>query len=238
MITLIEYITESAKSEKYGTLIHHIDINPNDDVTQIAKQLMDALQEVITKYKVVRISAVEEANRIAVDKVNARKEIKLKDAEKQIIKLMQSKPGILKRSPEKRQKWIDDKLKKAADEFDNSFLGRVYPKSVDFEDENIRWGWHQDIFQEHSYRQFSGMNRVAYIADCICSCIERGKETNDAWSHIKSIEFSTKSFIDNYPSIDIVPVFDEETEAKLADSVRKHAEYMMSMYASGRYMGD
>lgn len=233
MKSLSEYINEG-KTDFYGTVIQSIDIDPNTSEDKLIKILNDSLKKAIDKYKIIRISAVEKANEEA--DINSKKLLDdaLKKGEKDIIKSMQSKPGILKRSPEKQRAWIDSKIEKLKSE-----LGKKYPYvashcKIEFDDNEMRFGWHNDIYSNQRYSEYRGVNRLNEVVETIANEISTDKD----YKHLKSVQVLAKDFTGPYPRLDIFPMFDDEFEKKLAKSVKDFGEFMSREYQSGRYMGD
>lgn len=234
MISLNNYILESQKSEKYGTPIKHIDIDFSMSESKLKKILFDAIDESVNKYKIIRITSVEEANKRAEIQSNKKIESKLKEAEKDIIKQMQSKPGILKRSPEKQKEWINNKLEKLKIELNDKF--KAYKYNPDINEDNIEFYWRYDIYNEHEVVSYK-LYRKDDLINEIISTIKNNKH-DEAWETIKSIEFVVKDFIGFNAVIEMVPLFDDETEKKLSKSVKDFNKFLTSMYDSGKYMGD
>lgn len=224
------------KTEQYGTPINHTELNYKMSESELTKLISDSIDEVVNKFKIIRISAAEEATKESEKRTNEKLEKKLKDSEKGIIKLMQSKPGILKRSPEKQQEWINAKIEKLKSELSKQYAYMPKKYDINIKDENIRFFWYSDIYTEHTCREYS-LGRKDDLIECIINDIKKC-DKDEAWRNIQSIDFCSKSFIDYFGNIYIVPLFDEETEEKLSQSVKKFGEFLSNEYGRGKYIGD
>lgn len=234
MRSLKEYIIEG-KTDFYGTIIQGIEIDPNASEDALRKILTEGINKAIDRYKIIRISAVEKANEESDIRAKKNLEDALKKGEQEIIKSMQSKPGILKRSPEKQRAWIDSKIEKLKSELGKKYDYVAHYCKIEFNDDDIRFGWHHDIWSNHGYSSYSGLKQISNIIDDI---IKEISNKDDYKKHLKSIQVLSKDFTDIYPTLHIFPIFDEEFEDELSASVKKFSDFMTKEYQSGRYMGD
>lgn len=233
MIGLAEYITESVAMEKYGVLLDKIEFTKIPPVEKLITLIKEGITQANSRYKVLRIEAIEELNKKTQEWNDAKLKKALADQEKKVIAYMQTKPGIMKRSEEKRQKYINDKLEKFKSEFKGASLA-----AVEYDEKNLRFAWHSDVHGEHSYEQLD--YPIDTVAERIANSIENNKK-DDTWSHLTGICVS----VDNteltnqwQPKFHIIPMFDKETEKKLSKEVQKFQDFMTKQYDSGKYMGD
>lgn len=234
MKSLTEYINE-AKTDFYGTIIQSIDIDTSLPKDKLKEILKDGLEKAIDKYKIIRIGAVEKANEESDLLMKSKIEKALKKGEQDILKLMQSKPGILKRSPQKQQEWIDSKIEKLKSELGKEYSYLASKCKVEFDNDKVGFGWHHDIWSEHGYSSYSGLKQMSNVIDDI---IKEILNKDDYKNHLKSIQVLSKDFTNTYPTLHIFPIFDEDFESELSKSVQKFGDFMTKEYQSGRYMGD
>lgn len=235
MIDLVQFINESIAKDKYGVLLDHIELNRIPSVEKLAQLIKEGITQANSRYKVLRIKAIEELNNKTTE-WNAEKLKKaLAAQEKQVIAYMQTKPGIMKRSEEKRQKYIDDKLEKFKSEWKGVAL-----QAVEYDENNLRFAWHHDVHHDNGYSQLD--YDIDTVAKKVAQEIDRQKK-DSTWSHLTAIDIS----VDNdtltlnkfwSPVFHIIPTFDEETEHTLSAEARKFQDFMSAQYNSGRYMGD
>ena len=124
MKSLTQFLNESLLNEARNmvwpnsVLLNNIEIDASKSKDELKKILRDGFEDSFTRYRVLFVDSIEKEteetkNRLANDKAKY-----LEKMEKDIREYMLTKPGIMKRSPEKQQKYIDDKLAKLALEFD------------------------------------------------------------------------------------------------------------------------
>lgn len=233
MKSLVEYITESTAISKYGVLLDHIELKKIPDVTKLIALLKEGITQANSKYKVLRIEAIEHLNKKTQEWNDAQLKKALVNQEKKVIAYMKTKPGIMKRSEEKRQKYIDDKLEK----FKSTFKGASLA-AVEYDENKLRFAWHKDVHSEHSYSQLD--YDIDTVAKRVAEDID-DKRKDSTWSHLTGISIS----VDNNqltnqwsPQFHIIPMFDEETEKTLSKEVQGFADFMTKQYNSGDYMGD
>lgn len=233
MKSLVEYINEG-KTDFYGTIIQNADIDVSLSPDKIKKILTNAIEKAIDTYKIIRISAVEKLNTESNLRMQSQIEKDLKKGENDILKLMQSKPGILKRSPEKQQEWINTKIEKLKSELGKKYSYIATKCKVEFDNDNVRFGWHNNIWSEHGYSSYSGLKQMSNIIDDIIKEIKN----NEDFKHLISIQILAKDFTSQWPTLHIFPIFDDEFEKKLSDEVKKFSDFMTKEYEKGKYMGD
>lgn len=237
MISLTQFLTESVAADRYGVLLDHIEFKKIPDLAKLISLIKEGIIEANSRYKVLRIEAIENLNKQTQQYDADRLAKALEYEEKRVIAYMQTKPGIMKRSEEKRQKYIDDKLEK----FKASWRGPML-SAAEYDEHNIRFAWHSYIHTESTYHDLVQYNidKIDLLAKRIAEDID-DKRNDSTWSHLIGINIAvdnsglTHSFA---PQFHIVPMFDEETEKTLSDEVRGFGEYVSREYASGRYMGD
>lgn len=236
MISLTQFILESTATRNYGVLLDHIEFKKIPEISKLTSLIKEGIIEANSRYKVLRIEAVERINdkRKQWDADKFKKE--LASEEKRVIAYMQTKPGIMKRSEEKRQKYINDKLEKFKSEWKGSRLD-----AVEYDENKIRFAWHMDIHSEHSYTQLGyKLDRIDQLAENIAEYIDNRKG-DETWSHLTGINISVDNsgLTDQWsPCFHIIPMFDEETEKTLSKEVQRFCDFMTGEYNSGRYMGD
>lgn len=233
MKSLVEYIAESSAINKYGVLLDYVELKKISDLNKLTSLLRDGLEQANSRYKVLRIEAIEQLNKKTQSWNDAQLKKALANQEKKVIAYMKTKPGIMKRSEEKRQKYIDDKLEK----FKSTFKGASLA-AVEYDEKDLRFSWHADVHSEHS------VTRLDYDIDTVAKKVAEdidNKRKDSTWSHLIGISIS----VDNNeltnqwsPTFHIIPMFDEETEKTLSKEVRRFADFMTQQYDSGDYMGD
>lgn len=238
MLSLTEFINESTAIDSYGVLLDHIELKEIPNLEKLTSLIKEGIIQANSRYKVLRIEAVENLNK-ETQEWNAEK---LKDAlqkeEKRVIAHMQTKPGIMKRSEEKRQKYINDRLEK----FKSTWSGEPL-KAVEYDEHRIRFAWHNDITSEHSHTLLGqDIDNIDKVAKSVAEYIDRVKNRGEYWGHLTGISISVDNsdLTTNFfgPYFHIIPMFDEETEKKLSKHVRSFSDYMSKQYNSDRYMGD
>lgn len=222
----------------YGVLLDHIEFKEIPNLEKLTALIKEGIIQANSRYKVLRIEAVENLNK-ETQEWNAEKlKAALQKEEKRVIAYMQTKPGIMKRSEEKRQKYINDRLEK----FKSTWRGASL-KAVEYDEHSIRFGWHNDITTDHSHTLLGrDIDNIDNVAKEVAEYIDRLKNRDNDWAHLTGINISVTNsdLTDNFfgPYFHIIPMFDEETEKKLAKSVRAFSDYMRKEYDSGKYMGD
>ena len=238
MKSLTQFLNESLVNEARNmvwpnsVLLNNIEIDASKSKDELKKILRDGFEDSLTRYRVLFVDSIEKEteetkNRLANDKAKY-----LENMEKDIREYMLTKPGIMKRSPEKQQKYVDDKLAKLALEFDkkNQWLLNIANAKID--DNRIEYNYYNDIYTNHSHRVIRTIDNL--INDVI-EDIQKGDWKN----HIKSIMVSSNKFSRTFSfGFDVAPVFDDEFEDELDVSISKFSDFMSKEYASGRYMGD
>lgn len=238
MKSLTQFLNESLVNEARNmvwpnsVLLNNIEIDTSKSEDELKKILRDGFEDSLTRYRVLFVDSIEKEteetkNRLANDKAKY-----LEKMEKDIREYMLTKPGIMKRSPEKQQKYVDDKLAKLALEFDkkNQWLLNIANAKID--DNRIEYNYYNDIYTNHSHRVIRTIDNL--INDVI-EDIQKGDWKN----HIKSIMVSSNKFSRTFSfGFDVAPVFDDEFEDELDASISKFLDFMSKEYASGRYMGD
>ena len=236
MKSLTQFLNESLVNEARNmvwpnsVLLNNIEIDASKSEDELKKILRDGFEDSLTRYRVLFVDSIETEetkNRLANDKAKY-----LEKMEKDIREYMLTKPGIMKRSPEKQQKYVDDKLAKLALEFDkkNQWLLNIANAKID--DNRIEYNYYNDIYTNHSHRVIRTIDNL--INDVI-EDIQKGDWKN----HIKSIMVSSNKFSRTFSfGFDVAPVFDNEFEDELDASISKFSDFMSKEYASGRYMGD
>lgn len=235
MIGLQQYITESMARKDYGVLLDHIEFDKIPTLAKLIAILKDGLEQANQRYQILRINAVEELNKKKVEWREQELKKALPRVEQQIVDYMKTKPGIMKRSEEKRQKYINDKLEKFKAEYPQARLA-----AIELKDKSIRYAWHHDITSEQGYSDLSYNATIDKVATRIAEEID-SKRNKEYWDHLTGIDIAAASSeltTDWRPQYHIVPMFDEETEKKLSKSVRRFQDFMSGEYESGRYMGD
>lgn len=237
MIGLSEYIAESVAREHYEVLLDHVEIPKIPSESKLKEMIKEGIEKAISRYKVLRIKALEELN----EKILYWDKVKLKNAlikkEKEVIAHMQTKPGIMKRSEEKRQKYIQDRL--------NYFKEKKWQapvlRALEY-DENtkIKFYWHGDIYFEQEYKPLRANieEAAAEVAEKIITGLEYSSEDYD---HLIAVDIAVNDdglTTEYEPSFHIIPMFDKETEKKLSNKVKGFADRMEQEYNSGKYMGD
>lgn len=233
MKSLVEYIAESTAIKNYGVLLDHIELNKIPDASKLIALLKEGISQANSRYKVLRIEAIEELNKKTQEWNDANLKKALAAQEKKVIAYMQTKPGIMKRSEEKRQKYIDDKLEKFKSEYKGVSLA-----AVEYDENKLRFAWHQDVHSEQSYTQLD--YDIDTVAKKVAEDID-DKRKDSTWSHLTGISISVdNSELTNKwsPKFHIIPMFDKETEKTLSKEVQKFQDFMTKQYNSSNYMGD
>ena len=238
MKSLTQFLNESLLNEARNmvwpnsVLLNNIEIDATKSEDELKKILRDGFEDSLRRYKVLFVDSIEKEteetkNRLANDKAKY-----LEKMEKDIREYMLTKPGIMKRSPEKQQKYVDDKLAKLALEFDkkNQWLLNIANAKID--DNRIEYNYYNDIYTNH-------IHRVIRTIDNLINDVIEDIQKGDWKNHIKSIMVSSNKFSRTFSfGFDVAPVFDDEFEDELDASISKFSDFMSKEYASGRYMGD
>lgn len=150
----------------------------------------------------------------------------------------------MKRSEAYRQKYINDKLEKFKSEFREKQY-KSLKKIVDFDENNAKFLWHNDITadyinREYSCKYYSDEEITKVITDWIVGAFKNDDE--GYWQHITALNIAiSEKDLNNFRrfiTFHVVPMFDEETEKKLDKKVESFVASMRKEYDSGRYMGD
>lgn len=244
MKSLVQYINEWKKDyiENFGRIcINSIDINTSDSPEKIKKKINDGILESWSKFLIARISIIEEYNKTQTDDRQTRKAAALKKSEEYWLKYKESKPGILKRSPEKQQEWLNDKLKKSSDEFDNNPFNKFIPIDASVKPDKLKltYCWHDDL-TGNSYKSDIKEDRMIDILNDIIDTLKKYPDTT--YNKLKKIVVATNSFTNRWNDtvFDIFPVFDDETEDRLDKERYEFGQRMSKWYDStaGHYRGD
>lgn len=238
MKSLTQFLNESLVNEARNmlwpnsVLLNNIEIDTTKSKDELKKILRDGFEDSLTRYRVLFVDSIEKETEETKNRLANNKAKYLEKMEKDIREYMLTKPGIMKRSPEKQQKYVDDKLAKLALEFDkkNQWLLNIANAKID--DNRIEYNYYNDIYTSHSHKIIKTIN------DLVNNVIE--DINKEDWSkHIKSIMVSSNKFSRTFSfGFDVVPVFDDEFEDELDASIAKFSDFMSREYASGRYMGD
>lgn len=238
MKSLTQFLNESLVNEARNmvwpnsVLLNNIEIDTSKSEDELKKILVDGFEDSLTRYRVLFVDSIEKETEETKNRLANNKEKYLEKMEKDIREYMLTKPGIMKRSPEKQQKYVDDKLEKLALEFDkkNQWLLDIANAKID--DDRIVFNYYNDIYTNHS-------SKTTRTIDVLVNAVVEDIQKEDWKKHIKSIMVSSNKFSRTYSfGFDVVPVFDDEFEDKLDASIAKFSDFMNREYASGRYMGD
>ena len=238
MKSLTQFLNESLVYEARNmvwpnsVLLNNIEIDTSKSEDELKKILVDGFEDSLTRYRVLFVDSIEKETEETKNRLANNKEKYLEKMEKDIREYMLTKPGIMKRSPEKQQKYVDDKLEKLALEFDkkNQWLLDIANTKID--DDRIVYNYYNDIYTNHS-------NKVTRTIDVLVNAVVEDIQKEEWKKHIKSIMVSSNKFSRTYSfGFDVVPVFDDEFEDELDASIAKFSDFMSREYASGRYMGD
>ena len=238
MKSLTQFLNESLLNEARNmvwpnsVLLNNIEIDASKSKDELKKILRDGFEDSLTRYRVLFVDSIEKETEETKNRLANNKAKYLEKMEKDIREYMLTKPGIMKRSPEKQQKYVDDKLAKLALEFDkkNQWLLNVANAKID--DNRIEYNYYNDIYTNHTHKVIRTIDNL--INDVI-EDIQKGDWKN----HIKSIMVSSNKFSRTFSfGFDVAPVFDDEFEDELDASISKFSDFMSKEYASGRYTGD
>ena len=238
MKSLTQFLNESLVNEARNmvwpnsVLLNNIEIDASKSEDELKKILRDGFEDSLTRYRVLFVDSIEKETEETKNRLANNKAKYLEKMEKNIREYMLTKPGIMRRSPEKQQKYVDDKLSKLALEFDkkNKWLLNIANAKID--DNRIEYNYYNDIYTNHSHRVIRTIDNL--INDVI-EDIQKG----DWKTHIKSIMVSSNKFSRTFSfGFDVAPVFDDEFEDELDASISKFSDFMSKEYASGRDMGD
>lgn len=235
MIELVQFINESVAKDRYGVLLDHIELNKIPSKEKLASLIEDGINQANSRYKILRIEAIEQLNKKTTEWNKAKFADALKKEEDRVIAYMKTKPGIMKRSNEKRQKYIDDKLEKFKSEWKGASL-----QAVEYDENKLRFKWHNDVHSDHSSTSLD--YTPDYVAEQVAEYIY-DKRNDATWSHLTAIDISVDNHtltLDRFwsPTFNIIPMFDEETEETLSKEVQEFQDFMSAQYNSGHYMGD
>ena len=150
-----------------------------------------------SKFLIARISIIEEYNKTQTDNYQTRKAAALKKSEEYWLKYKENKPGILKRSPEKQQEWLNDKLKKSSDEFDNNPFNKFIPIDASVKPDKLKltYRWHDDL-TGNSYKSDIKEDRMIDILNDIIDTLKKYPDTT--YNKLKKIVVATNSFTNRW----------------------------------------
>ena len=238
MKSLTQFLNESLVNETRkmewpnSVLLNIIDIDPTKSEDKLKEILRNGFEDSLTRYRVLFVDSIEKETEETKNRLANNKAKYLEKMEKDIREYMLTKPGIMKRSPEKQQKYVDDKLAKLALEFDKKNQWLLNVANAKKDDNRIEYNYYNDIYTNHSHKVIRTIDNL--INDVI-EDIQKGDWKN----HIKSIMVSSNKFSRTFSfGFDVAPVFDDEFEDELDASISKFSDFMSKEYASGRYMGD
>lgn len=245
MLSLSQFLNESTAANDYSVLLSRIEFEKLPSKNELSSLIEKGVIEANSKYKVLRIEAVENLNKKKQQHNDERLRKDLEAEEKWVIARMQNLPGIMKRSEEGRQKYIKSRLEKFKEDWKHWNRRELMLTAVEYDENELKFTWHNDIYTEHSCREFEyNIKDADKLAKSIVNDIyDTFKGTPDeTWYHLIGINIAIKDseLAENYaPTLHIIPMFDEETEKELSDDVRKHREYMLRLYDdTSRYFGD
>lgn len=239
MISLKQYILESSIRKKFHVLLGQIKFDKIPTVDKLATMIKDGLDEAVRRWQIVRIKAVEEYNKSVDNRNEARLKKELAEKEAEVIQHIQSHPGLLRRSKEKQQEYIDKKL----EVIKSKFRPEEYA-AVNFDTSKIYCVWYNDPVSEVHDKGFDTYDDKKYTIDKIASDIAAdiyetmesdakfsSKKEYHVWEHLVGIDFVCYERDLRYwrPCFGLVPMFDEETEKWLPETVEKHLIHMNSM---------
>ena len=215
-----------------SVLLNNIEIDASKSEDELKKILRDGFEDSLTRYRVLFVDSIEKETEETKNRLANNKAKYLEKMEKDIREYMLTKPGIMKRSPEKQQKYVDDKLAKLALEFDKKNQRLLNVANAKIDDNRMEYNYYNDIYTNHSHKVIRTIDNL--INDVI-EDIQKGDWKN----HIKSIMVSSNKFSRTFSfGFDVAPVFDNEFEDELDASISKFSDFISKEYASGRYMGD
>lgn len=237
MIGLQQYISEAYNEKEYGVLLDRVDLKGVTDAKKMAKLIKDGLEQAMTRYKVIRVEAVERYNKKRQDDHDAAMAKAIEREQERVIAYMKTKPGIMKRKPEKQQKYIDDRMEK----FKKEYPGVSWLAKVDFDEKYMRVYFHGDIHSGSSKTEYSNEyhdngSKASRIAESITS----NQKHDEDWKTLEALFITVKpsGLTDSWVSFEIYPEFPDEVQKKLDKEVRRFSDFMCGEYDSGRYMGD
>ena len=238
MKSLTQFLNESLLNEARkmvwpnSVLLNNIEIDASKSEDELKKILRDGFEDSLTRYRVLFVDSIEKETEETKNRLANNKAKYLEKMEKDIREYMLTKPGIMKRSPEKQQKYVDDKLAKLALEFDKKNQRLLNVANAKIDDNRMEYNYYNDIYKNHTHIE------IRTIDDLINDVI--GDIKKEDWNkHIKSIMVSSNKFSRTFSfGFDVAPVFDDEFEDELDASIAEFSNFMSKEYASGRYMGD
>lgn len=231
------YINEAYNEEKYGVLLDRVDLKGVKDATKMTKLLKEGLDQAMTRYKVIRVEAIERYNKKGQEDYEKLKAEAIKKEEKKVIAYMKTKPGIMRRKPEKQQEYIDKKIEKFKAEYPKNH----WIKDIDFDEEYAKVTFYYDIHSGHAAREYRNKyydneKKAEEIIDYIVS----KQEHDEAWKALEGL-FITVSYgglTDWTAKFNVYPDFPEDVQKGLDKEVERFCDFMSGEYGNGRYMGD
>lgn len=193
------------------------------NISNVDKKIVEGYESAFTKLKILRVETftAEDDARIADNKRI--------DKEKALA-IMQSKPGLMKRSPEKQEEWVNKKMEELAKENSWRYARRIVdiPKS-------FLVGVHTDIHHDHGYETIKTeyADPIKGLTD-IANELKKKSRYDTCWEYLKQICYSTSS----YGSIHIHFIFDAMTEEQLTQEQKAFSDFMCREYANSKYTGD
>ena len=208
--------------------------------------LMDAWHTFIT----VRVAYLEDYNKKKQEKNDKDLFELMQKEEKYWLEYKKSKPGILRRSPQKQQEWLDNKLQEYKKKLESgkSWQWRKFipVDSSETPDKlGLTYNWYYDV---------NGLNLGAHqtnikedkMIDILNTIVKRIKTyKDDIWSKLIGLEIKCSDFIPGWDKksyvFNIYPKFDEETQKEFDATRKKVADSVRGYYdskPSGGYVGD
>lgn len=241
MLSLSQFLNESTAANDYSVLLSRIEFEKLPSKNELISLIENGVIEANSKYKVLRIEAVENLNKKKQQYNDERLRKDLEAEEKWVIARMQNLPGIMKRSEAGRQKYIKSRLEKFKEDWKGWNRRELMLTAIEYDENKLKFAWHYAICTEDSYIDYEyNIKDADKLAKSIADDIFKRME--ETWSHLTGIIIAINDdglTTDYAPRFHIIPMFDEETEKELSKAVRSHTEYMLRLYNdSSRYFGD
>lgn len=208
----------------------------------LASTIEEAIKEATSKYKVLRIKAVEEFTEKKKKRIEDRDRKAIEDAEKRFYELMKTKPGIMRRSEKLRQEWIDGKMKEFKRDYKEYYKKHPdYFPALEYDEKNVEIDFHDDYLKPDS---FTSLNMKFLDVQAVSKHIADAIGTEYPWTHLKAINIAVSwdALHSWAPTFHVYPMFDEETtkqiEKESTEFNKNLADYMSRMYDQGSYSGD
>ena len=219
-------IYESYNESRYGYLLGRVS---GSDV----KDVRNGLDHALTRYKAVRVDAVINANKKATAHNKKFMDKAVADEENKILAYIKTKPGIMRRSPEKQKEYIQRRLD--AFKVQAAKDPRLYRMAnADFLEDDIKFIFHQDMVTGTNVVFSGSQAQPDNVAQEVAKYINGSTDIKGLYITVDNEDLTRSGII----SFNIYPEYTADAQVKLDKRAAAFADFMAKEYSSGKYMGD